>query len=121
MATVLDELLSGFTVARAQDWLCQKFSSYDPSVQLSVALDRNSKNETVYFQSVRSLGLIRALPETEGSQTNRPLAVIAVEMKENLTERTSRAIQFRLAKRILETCARQPISGLTVFKEPAVR
>lgn len=112
MAT-LDDLLSGFTITRAQDWLREKFSSYDPSVQLSVGVDRNSKNETIYFQSVCSLGVIRLLPETEGSQTNRPLAVIAVEMKENLTERTSRAIQFRLAKRILEGCARQAIPELT--------
>ena len=114
MATpLLDDLLSGFTITRAQAWLRSVFASYDASVNLGVSLDRNNKNEIAYFQSIRSLGLVRALPETEGSHTNRPLAVIAVEMKDNLTERTSRAIQFRLAKRLLELCARQAIPGLT--------
>ena len=114
MATpLLDDLLSGFTITRAQAWLRSVFASYDASVNIGVSLDRNNKNEIAYFQSIRSLGLVRALPETEGSHTNRPLAVIAVEMKDNLTERTSRAIQFRLAKRLLELCARQAIPGLT--------
>lgn len=112
MATVLDNLLNGFRVEAARDWLRQMFSSYDPSIKLALALDRNNKNEGAYFAKVASLGVITKLSESDGSQATRPLVVVAVEMKENLTERTSRAIQFRLAKRLLTECAHQAIPGV---------
>lgn len=111
MATLLDDLLSGFTIKRAQDWLRQKFSSYDASLRLAITLACETKNERAYFDTIQNLGVIRKLAgETAGQ--NHPVLVVAVKMKHFLTERTSRQIQFNFAKRILQEAVRTATPGL---------
>lgn len=111
--STLDNLLENFSLEIARKWLRQVFNSYDDTVNLQVGFDKENPNEKNYFQEISSLGVIRKLPESKGAEKNCPLIVVAVKMKQNLTERSSRMIQFRLAKRLLEKCANSVISGLS--------
>lgn len=114
MATVLDELLFGFTITRAQDWLRQKFSSYDPVFKGVISIQEN-KNERAYFEFAQQIGVIRKLQESPSATVNSPLLVVAVKMKKALTERTSRQTQFNFAKRLLQDAVRNPPSSINGF------
>ena len=100
----LEELVGGFSMQRAVGWLRVKFPSFDSS--RAEALDcAATKSERDYFAGARLLGFVENLPESnrasgtagagaDAPAANRPLVVAAVEMRRELTERTSRLVQF---------------------------
>ncbi|MBR3087100.1 MAG: hypothetical protein IKH04_11945 [Kiritimatiellae bacterium] len=91
-------MVAGFSEARAVDWLRVKFPSFDSSH--GEALDcAATKNERDYFADTRLLGFVTTLADGDA---NRPLVVAAVRMKRELTERTSRLVQFVYAKKVLQ-------------------
>ena len=94
----LFELIDGFSVRRAEDWLRVKFPSFDAS--RAEPLDcAATKSERDYFAETRLLGFVTNLPE---EADNRPLVVASVRMRRELTERTSRLVQFNYAKKVLQ-------------------
>ena len=105
----LFELIDGFSVRRAEDWLRAKFPSFDSSH--GEALDcASTKNERDYFDEARLLGFVTTLADGEA---NRPLVVAAVRMKRDLTERTSRLVQFNYAKKVLQGAIAKGASGFS--------
>ena len=114
----LFELIDGFSVKRAVDWLRVKFPSFDTAH--AEPLDcASTKNEKDYFDEARLLGFVTRMPEngTSGASRtsgtvadipenaedpNHPLVVAAVRMRRELTERTSRLVQFNYAKKVLQ-------------------
>lgn len=119
MATVLDKLLSTFSVETARNWLRQTFDSFDSSQSKMLSIDEN-KNDKKFFASARILGYIRELPESCENDTNRPVLVAAVEMKNDLTERTSRQTQFNFAKRTLQEAVRSGSAGLNGYPSQGI-
>ena len=97
----LAELLSDFSLESAVKWLRKKFASFDTSMQSPLPLG-DSRNDQVYFAEIRRLGFVSQLRQDNKTDVNRPLAVIAVRMKKDLSERTSRSVQFHCAKRLLK-------------------
>ncbi len=105
----LEELVGGFSLQRAVGWLRAKFPSFDSS--RAETLDcAATKSERDYFAGARLLGFVENLPESRkpsgpdaaAPAANRPLVVAAVEMRRELTERTSRLVQFNYAKKVLQ-------------------
>ena len=97
----LIEMVGHFTPSRASDWLRFLFSSYETDAE-PIAVDA-TKNESAYFAEARRLGWVTRLPETDSAAAaNRPLVVVAVKMKGDLTERTSRLVQFAFAKKTIQ-------------------
>lgn len=119
MATVLDNLLNGFSVEAARDWLRQAFDSFDSSQSKMLSVDEN-KNDKKFFASARILGYIRELPESRENDTNHPVLVAVVEMKNDLTERTSRQTQFNFAKRTLQEAVRSGSAGLNGYPSQGI-
>ena len=97
----LNELLSDFSLDNAVRWLRKKFSSFDTSMQSRLPLG-DSRNDQVYFSEIQRLGYVSKLKQDNKNDINKPLAVIAVRMKKDLSERTSRSVQFNCAKRLLK-------------------
>ena len=97
----LVEMVCHFTPARASDWLRILFSSFETDLE-PIAVD-TTKNESAYFAEARRLGWVTHLPETDSAEAaNKPLVVVAVRMKGDLTERTSRLVQFAFAKKVVQ-------------------
>ena len=97
----LIEMVGHFTPSRASDWLRFLFSSYETDAE-PIAVDA-TKNESAYFAEARRLGWVARLPETDSAAAaNKPLVIIAVKMKGDLTERTSRLVQFAFAKKAIQ-------------------
>ena len=97
----LIEMLGHFTPSRASDWLRILFSSFETDAE-PIAVD-TTKNESAYFAEARRLGWVARLPETDSAEAaNKPLVVVAVRMKGDLTERTSRLVQFAFAKKAIQ-------------------
>ena len=108
----LDALIGGFSDETAVDWLRERFPSFETGSARKISIGE-SKGEKDYFASARLLGHITRLPEKSGDTTsNRPLVVVAVEMKGDMTERTSRAGQFAFAKRVLRDAVNAGAMGL---------
>lgn len=97
----LVEMVCHFTPVRASDWLRILFSSFETDLE-PIAVD-TTKNESAYFAEARRLGWVTHLPETDSAEAaNKPLVVVAVRMKGDLTERTSRLVQFAFAKKVVQ-------------------
>ena len=97
----LIEMVGHFTPSRASDWLRFLFSSFETDTE-PIAVD-TTKNESAYFAEARRLGWVARLPETDSTEAaNKPLVVVAVRMKGDLTERTSRLVQFAFAKKVIQ-------------------
>ena len=97
----LAEMVGHFTPNRASDWLRFLFSSFETDAE-PIAVD-TTKNESAYFAEARRLGWVARLPETDSAEAaNKPLVVVAVRMKGDLTERTSRLVQFAFAKKVIQ-------------------
>lgn len=110
---LLRELLTGFSVKGAQAWLKAKFDSYDPSAgadELQYVGATLSKDEKLYFRRVQTVGFVKGLPSKDGLK--KPLVVAAVEMVRELTDRTSRAKQFALAKKIIGEAFKTSVPGV---------
>ena len=106
---LLKQMIGDFSVGRAVDWLRVKFPSFDSSH--GEALDcAATKNERDYFDEARLLGFVTTLADGEA---NRPLVVAAVRMKRDLTERTSRLVQFSYAKKVLQGAIAKGASGFS--------
>ena len=111
-------LIDGFSPRRSDDWLRAKFPLFDAS--RAEPLDcAATKSEKDYFAEARLLGFVARLPESGTTGTarttatvpdgpavpdvaNRPLVVAAIKMRRELTERTSRLVQFNYAKKVLQ-------------------
>ena len=97
----LIEMVGHFTPSRASEWLRFLFSSFETDAE-PIAVDA-TKNENTYFAEARRLGWVARLPETDSAAAvNKPLVVVAVKMKGDLTERTSRLVQFAFAKKSIQ-------------------
>ena len=110
----LVELVARFSVKRAVEWLRIKFPSFDTSRAEDVACD-TTKNEKDYFVSAELLGYVTRLPLGKGDDANKPVLVAAIKMRKDLTERTSRLVQFNYAKKLLQNAiakGAQGVSGL---------
>ena len=106
---LLAQMVGEFSVGRAVDWLRAKFPSFDSSH--GEALDcAATKNERDYFDEARLLGFVTTLADGEA---NRPLVVASVRMKRDLTERTSRLVQFNYAKKVLQGAIAKGASGFS--------
>ena len=98
----LSKLIDGYGEDVAIDWLRCKFPSFKTGNARKISIGE-SKGEKDYFASARLLGHITRLPEKGGdTPSNRPLVVVAVEMKGDMTERTSRAGQFAFANQCIQ-------------------
>lgn len=103
--------MADFSVVRAEEWLRSKFGSFDTSVKIDIPANE-TKNEKEFFESSKVLGFVKAL---KLGDVNKPLLVMAVKMRKNLTERTSRQVQFAFAKKALQQAiktASQYLQGL---------
>lgn len=111
---LLSGMISDFSVKNAAAWLERKFASFDTSRAKTLSLGEN-KNDKRFFASARILGFITELPESSGNDTNHPVLIAAVEMKNDLTERTSRQTQFNFAKRTLQEAVKSGAAGLNGY------
>ena len=108
----LDALVKDFSLDAAIVWLRDMFSSFETSTAKDIPIGDN-KNERSYFASARLVGQVSKLPEKVGGvAVNRPLVVVAAEMLGDMTERTSRAVQFSFAKRVLRDAVGSWSTGL---------
>lgn len=110
----LGELIRQFSVKRAVEWLRLKFPSFDTSRAEELACD-TTKNEKDYFVSAELLGYVTRLPLSKSDDANKPVLVAAIKMRKDLTERTSRLVQFNYAKKLLQNAiakGAQGVSGL---------
>lgn len=116
----IETLLSNFNTDSASKWLGETFKGFDASFAKAIPAE-GDKNEKETFKSVTRLGIVTKLPGND--QLNHPMPVFAIAMKREITERSSRVIQFSLAKRLLrETVLRDaaqldgiPSQGLFFF------
>ena len=107
----LIEMVGHFTPSRASDWLRILFSSFETDAE-PIAVD-TTKNESAYFAEARRLGWVARLPETDSAEAaNKPLVVVAVRMKGDLTERTSRLVQFAFAKKAVQNAIARSGRGI---------
>ena len=125
----LAALIGGFSVRKAEDWLRAKFPSFDSS--RAEPLDcAATKSEREHFSEARLWGFVGRMPEDgaaemSGTAANRPLVVAAVRMRRELTERTSRLVQFNYAKKVLRATIEKgsfgfsgiPAQGLFFFHD----
>ena len=108
----LDALVKDFSLDAAIVWLRDMFSSFETSSAKDIPIGDN-KNERSYFASARLVGQVSKLPEKVGGvAVNCPLVVVAAEMLGDMTERTSRAVQFSFAKRVLRDAVGSWSTGL---------
>ena len=113
----LAALIGGFSARRAEDWLRAKFPSFDSS--LAEPLDcAATKSEREHFSEARLWGFVGRMPEggaaeKSGTAANRPLVVAAVRMRRELTERTSRLVQFNYAKKVLRAAIEKGSFGFS--------
>lgn len=108
----LDELVKDFSLDAAVVWLRNKFPSFETrgEKRLDIAFDKNSEE---YFASARLLGYVANMPESKAANAvNRPVVVVAVKMKRELTDRTSRNVQFNFSRNILKAEVNSPREGL---------
>lgn len=116
---LLSELISNFSIKRVVTWLERKFASFDTSKEGPLSVSAN-KNDARFFKSARILGFIRDLPDSSGSSVNCPVLVAAVEMKNDITERTSRQTQFNFAKRTLQEIIKSGSAGLNGYPSQGI-
>ncbi len=116
---LLSEMVADFSVKRAVAWLQRKFASFDSSRESALSVEEN-RHDKKYFSSARTIGFIRDLPETTGSDVNRPVLVAAVEMRNDITERTSRQTQFNFAKRVLQNAVKGGAAGLNGYPNQGI-
>ena len=116
---LLSEMIKDFSVKRAIAWLERKFPSFDTSRAQSLSVGEN-KNDKRFFLSARVLGFITELSESKNGNSNRPVLVAAVEMKNDLTERTSRQSQFDFARRTLQEAVKSGSTGLNGFPSQGI-
>ena len=116
---LLSEMIKDFSVRRAVAWLERKFPSFDTSKAQSLSVGEN-KNDKRFFSSARVLGFITDLQELKNGNTNCPVIVAAVEMKNDLTERTSRLSQFNFARRTLQDAVKSGSAGLDGFPSQGI-
>ena len=90
---LLVKLLVDFSYEAAIKWLRRKFSSFDSSSQVDLPLG-DTKNDRDYFTSIRRLGYVTSLKADSKNDINTPLVVAAIEMRKDLSERTSRSVQL---------------------------
>lgn len=95
------ELIAGFSLEGAIRWLRHKFDTFDFSSRTILPLG-DTKNEREYFAEIERLGYVTQLAGGKNDNVNRPMLVVAVRMKKDLSERTSRLVQFNLAKKLLK-------------------
>ncbi len=116
---ILEALLEGYNEARAIAWLRKKFPYYDSSsaAEISVGI---TKNEKTYFKCAHRLGFVTSLLESNKSPVERPLLVVAVEMNRELSDRTSRNVQFDLCKRLLKETIATGGHGLKGFPSQGI-
>lgn len=108
----LDELVKDFSLDAAVVWLRNKFPSFETrgEKRLDIAFDKNSEE---YFASARLLGYVANMPEGKAANAvNRPVVVAAVKMKRELTDRTSRNVQFNFSRNILKAEVNSPREDL---------
>jgi adenine-specific DNA-methyltransferase len=98
------ELAEDFSLERLKDFLFEKDFTVEES-QRPIELKEKLK------ESVRS---IRQVAYKELADINN-FKVYAIELKENITERSSKKRQFEIAKEILKKDTNQLIAGLFVF------
>ncbi len=111
---MLVEMVERFSVRRAVEWLRMKFPSFDTARAETLACD-STKNEKDYFASAELLGYVARLPLSKSDDANKPVLVAAIKMRKDLTERTSRLVQFNYAKKLLQNAiakGAQGVSGL---------
>ena len=116
---LLSGLIKNFSLKSAVAWLERKFASFDTSKERSLSVSEN-KNDNRFFKSARILGFIRDLPDSSGSSVNCPVLVAAVEMKNDITERTSRQTQFNFAKRTLQEIIKSGSVGLNGYPSQGI-
>lgn len=112
--SLLGRLVERFSIQQAVDWLRVKFPSFDTSHAEALVCDA-TRNEKDYFLSAELLGYVTRLPAAKNDDANKPILVAAVRMKRDLTERTSRLVQFNYAKKLLQNAiakGAQGVSGL---------
>lgn len=96
------ELIADFSLEGVISWLRHKFDSFDFSSRTILPLG-DTKNEREYFVEIERLGYVTQLAGGKiDNNVNRPMLVVAVRMKKDLSERTSRLVQFNLAKKMLK-------------------
>ena len=95
------ELIAGFSLEGAIRWLRHKFDTFDFSSRTILPLG-DTKNEREYFAEIERLGYVTQLAGGKNDNVNHPMLVAAVRMKKDLSERTSRLVQFNLAKKLLK-------------------
>ena len=108
---LLVEMIERFSTKRAIDWLRVKFPSFDTGRAEAIACDA-TKNEKDYFAAAELLGYVTRMQQGKTDDTNRPLVVAAVKMRKDMTERTSRLVQFNFAKKILQSAVTGCAKGL---------
>ena len=109
---MLVEMVERFSVRRAVEWLCMKFPSFDTARAETLACD-STKNERDYFASAELLGYVARLPLSKSDDANKPVLVAAIKMRKDLTERTSRLVQFNYAKKLLQNAVAKGAQGVS--------
>ena len=113
-ADIFTQLIQDFSVDQAVNWVHSKFSSFDSTSRGQIPLSSTKKNEQVYFSKIERLGYVTNLIlNKKTSEINKPLLVAAIEMKKELSERTSRLVQFNCAKRLLQEAVETPLVALS--------
>ncbi len=113
-ADIFTQLIQDFSVDQAVNWVHSKFSSFDSTSRGQIPLSSTKKNEQVYFSKIERLGYVTNLVlNKKTSEINKPLLVAAIEMKKELSERTSRLVQFNCAKRLLQEAVENPLVALS--------
>ena len=106
------EMIERFSVKRAVDWLHVKFSSFDTSNAQELPADA-TKNERDYFSEARLLGYVANFSAGKSNDENKPVLVAAIKMRKDLTERTSRLVQFNYAKKVLQNAVSKGAQGVS--------
>ena len=109
---LLVEMIERFSVKRAVDWLRVKFSSFDTSNAQELPADA-TKNERDYFSEARLLGYVANFPAGKSNDENKPVLVAVIKMRKDLTERTSRLVQFNYAKKVLQNAVSKGAQGVS--------
>ncbi len=109
---LLIDMITRFSVNRAKEWLRVKFSSFDTASAEDIPCNGN-KNEQEYFASAEIVGCVTRLSLDKSDDSNKPLLAVAIKMKRDLTERTSRLVQFNFAKKILQNAVAKDAKGFS--------
>jgi len=111
IGVLLQDLFRDYSDKRAVAWLERKFDGFDTSKAKELSVDV-TKNDRENFKSARILGYVRTLPTGKKNESNRPVLVASIAMKRDISERSSRLIQFNFAKKVLQEAIRGDAAGL---------